>query len=97
MEYLLEKSPVLRDNDQQLITEYWYLEMVDDLRLKVGGMSAMDMIRVINSKQLTSSESIRRARQTVQHNRADLRGFSYKKRLERQGLVKGQIKELEVA
>lgn len=77
VEYLLNKTPHLRDDDNKLIATYHYFEIGAE---KVQNMSAMDFLTLYSEAKLTSSESIRRVRAKLQETKPELRGEKYNRR-----------------
>jgi hypothetical protein len=86
---LLEKHPHLRDNDNKLLANIWYIrsEKLDE--------GAMDFLNTIAEGKLPSSESIRRVRQKLQELNPKLRGKLYNKRHKMQTQVKQELHEIE--
>mgnify|MGYP003661215424 CR=1 FL=1 len=85
---LLKKHPHLRDNDNKLIANIWYLKSPT---LSEG---ALDFLNEIAQGKLPSSESIRRCRQKVQELDKDLRGELWNKRHGMQDQVKEELREI---
>lgn len=76
---LLTEFPHLRDNDNRLIASLWKLE-IKGMGIDPQEGTRNDTLRLIAEGKLSSSETIRRARQKVQEEIPELRGTSYLKR-----------------
>jgi hypothetical protein len=79
VEQWLEEKPDLRDSDEKLVSNIWY----DDLRLKnikTREGSYLHFLSLYGTGQLTSADSITRARRKVQEDNPHLRGENYEKR-----------------
>lgn len=71
----LQAYPFLRDDDERLLANMW----AEDNKL-LGAGDLNSFLKLLASKQLTSSESIRRVRQKIQEEHPELRGAKYKAR-----------------
>jgi len=71
---LLTNKEHLRDNDQALIANIWWRELVTQGKDK---SSAFEMLKVFSEGKLSNPESIRRSRQKIQEEQPELRGDSY--------------------
>ena len=91
VEYLLRKTPRLRDDDFKLIATYHFNEIG---RENVEKMGAMQFLSLYADGKLTSSESIRRIRAKIQETTPELRGQNYNKRQQDGEDVKNNISEL---
>jgi hypothetical protein len=80
IEYLLERDPRTRDNDDLLCATIWFVEANMKRR---PDLSAVEFLRDYSQGLLTPAESIRRCRQKIQETTPLLRGTSYGKRKER--------------
>lgn len=78
VEYLLKKTPHLRDDDYKLIATYWWNEIGG--KDKCEFMTGMDFLTMFSGQKLTHPESIRRVRQKLQEQQPLLRGSNYRKR-----------------
>ena len=71
----LENSTKMRDDDALLIADVWREEFAE-----LGAKSVYDVLNAIAGRMVTSPESIRRSRQKVQQDNANLRGQVYNQR-----------------
>ncbi|MEY4334563.1 MAG: hypothetical protein RLZZ196_3313 [Bacteroidota bacterium] len=85
---LLTNKEHLRDNDQALIANIWWRELVTQGKDK---STAFEMLKVFSEGKLSNPESIRRARQKIQEEQPELRGQSYRARHREQDNVKEQL------
>jgi len=85
---LLTNKEYLRDNDQALIANIWWRELVTQGKDK---SSAFEMLKVFSEGKLSNPESIRRSRQKIQEEQPELRGKSYRERHKEQDNVKEQL------
>tara|TARA_R110001606_G_scaffold287110_1_gene435265 strand:+ start:941 stop:1255 length:315 start_codon:yes stop_codon:yes gene_type:complete len=77
VEYLLKKTPHLRDDDYKLIATFWWHEMGNE---KCKLMTGFDFLDTFSRGNLTHPESIRRVRAKLQEENPLLRGVNYKRR-----------------
>lgn len=75
----LENSTKMRDDDALLIADIWREQLE-----QMGAKTMYDVLNAIAGKMLHSPESIRRSRQKVQQDFANLRGTVYNKRHEKE-------------
>lgn len=85
---LLTHKEHLRDNDQALIANIWWRELVTQGKDK---STAFEMLKVFSEGKLSNPESIRRSRQKIQEEQPELRGQSYRARHREQDNVKEQL------
>jgi hypothetical protein len=85
---LLTNKEHLRDNDQALIANIWWRELVTQGKDK---STAFEMLKVFSEGKLSNPESIRRSRQKIQEEQPELRGASYRARHREQDNVKEQL------
>lgn len=71
----LENSTKMRDDDALLIADIWREQLE-----QMGAKTMYDVLNAIAGKMLHSPESIRRSRQKVQQDFANLRGSVYELR-----------------
>ena len=71
---LLTHKEHLRDNDQALIANIWWRELVTQGKDK---STAFEFLKVFSEGKLSNPESIRRSRQKIQEEEPSLRGDSY--------------------
>ena len=71
---LLTNKEHLRDNDQALIANIWWRELVTQGKDK---STAFEFLKVFSEGKLSNPESIRRSRQKIQEEQPALRGDSY--------------------
>ena len=86
VKYLLNRHPVLRDDDNRLIINVWLKE--DTLILQSGFQYVANELI---SGGLSSPESITRARRALQKEFPELRGEKYKARMQEQERVKKDL------
>jgi hypothetical protein len=77
VEFLMKRTPRLKDNDFKLTATFWWHEMGKE---KTQLMTGYDFLEVFSQGKLTHPESIRRVRQKLQEENPELRGASYKRR-----------------
>ena len=87
---LLTRIPRLRDNHDALTSNYWLWE------LKCKGIDAQDLsawklLKMISTGELTSEETIQRARRKAQHDNPELRGQKYEERMAEEKDVRQNI------
>jgi hypothetical protein len=85
---LLTNKEHLRDNDQALIANIWWRELVTQGKDK---STAFELLKVFSEGKLSNPESIRRSRQKIQEEQPELRGESYRARHREQDNVKEQL------
>ena len=85
---LLTNKEHLRDNDQALIANIWWRELVTQGKDK---STAFEMLKVFSEGKLSNPESIRRARQKIQEEQPELRGARSRARHREQDNVKEQL------
>ena len=71
----LENSTKMRDDDALLIADIWREQLQE-----LGAKNVYDVLNAIAGKMVYSPESIRRSRQKVQQDNANLRGTVYAQR-----------------
>lgn len=82
---LLQRFPMLKDDDERLIANYWHYE------LKKQGIPESNTLKAYAEGKLTSAETIRRTRQKLQEAEPELRGKLYKKKKYKAEDVKAQM------
>lgn len=83
VESLLRRSKACRDSDQRVIASIWRTELEAsgyDIH-EISGFRLLEIM--VEESILPSHESIRRARQKLQEKYPELRGESYKARVEK--------------
>jgi len=85
---LLDKYPDLRDNDQRLMANFWLQQ------LKRLGHGPAEFLLVYSKGNLSSSESITRARRKIQEQYPELRGELWSKRHAKQDEVIQELKDI---
>jgi hypothetical protein len=78
VEYLLRKTPHLRDDDYKLIATFWWNEIGGKTKCEM--ITGMDFLTMFSQGKLTHPESLRRVRAKLQEQNSELRGESYKRR-----------------
>jgi hypothetical protein len=74
---LLTNKEHLRDNDQALIANIWWRELVAQGKDKI---TVFEFLKIFSEGKLSNPESIRRARAKIQEQQSELRGESYYER-----------------
>ena len=74
---LLTNKMHLRDNDQALIANIWWRELMAQ---GIEKSSAYDFLKIFAEGKLSNPESIRRSRQKIQEEEPSLRGDNYYER-----------------
>ena len=87
---LLMSSPKLKDNDQQLVANVWYVQVRDKYNIET--MSAKNFLHELAQGNLTSSESITRCRRKLQEEHTYLRGEKWAERHRAQKDVKEELR-----
>ena len=90
VKYYLETFPACRDDDNKLISFFWYYFVGED---KIKSMSAMDMLNWYKEGKLPKPVTIVRARRRIQVLNIELRGKNYDGNQGAQGKVKDQLKK----
>ena len=91
VEYLMRKTPHLRDSDNKLVATFWWHEMG---REKTQLMTGYDFLDTLSRGKLTSSISIVRVRRKLQEQFPELQGESYIHRCKEADEVRNNIKDL---
>lgn len=86
---LLTSNKELRDSDEKLMAKIWELE-IEQLKT----MTAEEFLKEYSNKNLTSSESVTRARRKIQETDVSLRGNIYEKRHKEKIVITKEIKNL---
>ena len=92
VEELLTKNPNTRDSDNLLVATYYFYE--EGGKEALQNKSAYDFLKKMSSGNLTSFESISRARRKIQEHNPSLRGKNNKERQEMSEEVRENIKNL---
>ena len=92
VEQLLINNPKTRDCDNLLVATYYFYESGGKEALQ--SQSAFDFLKKMSNGELTSFESISRARRKIQEQYPELRGNNYKERKSASEYVKDNIKNL---
>ena len=87
---LLISSPKLRDNDQKLVANVWYVQTRENH--DVNKMTAKEFLRELSTGKVMSSESITRCRRQLQEEYTFLRGEKWAERHRIQEDVKEELK-----
>jgi hypothetical protein len=86
---LLEKFPNLRDNDEKLCANYWYIEA----NLHFVTLDANEFLRMYADGRITHSDSITRMRRKLQEKHPELRGKLWEERHKNEEPVKKFLKD----
>jgi hypothetical protein len=94
IETILAATPHCRDDDNRLIANVWYNELLS-LHGEEGysRLSGHELLGLYAKHKLSNPESIRRMRQKIQEVQPLLRGKTYKARQRHQGKVKAQVRQ----
>jgi len=87
---LLKTSPKLKDNDQQLVANVWYVQARD--KHDMDKMTAKEFLHELARGKIMSSESITRCRRKLQEEHTYLRGEKWAERHRIQKDVKEELK-----
>lgn len=87
---LLSDIPHLRDSDEKLIATIWWMELNNEQK----NFNAFEFLKLFSNSNLSSIESITRARRLIQEQNIELRGLLYKERKNKSQIVKKQIKTI---
>jgi hypothetical protein len=94
---LLIRYPETKDNDRELITRYWKVEIweeQDEARGKLQSLpyySLDSFLAAFTDGKFTHPDTITRARRLVQSKYPHLRGEKYKARMDKQKEVKKEL------
>ena len=92
---LIEKFPILADDDSRLCVNYWIDEMKEK-GMDLGRMMATDLLTLIKNEKLSAFDTITRNRRLVEELHPSLRGKSYATRQKhKQDETKSDIKKLK--
>ena len=90
--FLLEKYPVLRDDDTRLYATYISFELGGKEELQK--MSGYALLTEIAKGEITHFESVRRVRSKLQEQDQSLRGEKYEQRHQHANSMRSNIKDL---
>lgn len=90
--FLLEKYPVLRDDDTRLYATYLSFQLGGKTALEK--MSAYALLTEIANGNLTHFESVRRVRSKLQEQEESLRGEKYEQRHQHAEATRKNINDL---
>jgi len=94
VENLLENNPELRDSDQRLVANIWWLTLNTTLRHKFQGYeldSFNILLELYSNGDLPNEQSIRRLRRKLQEEKPELRGKVYELRHKKESEVREDI------
>ena len=80
VESLLIQHPHLRDDDNKLIATIWKWQIAEVMNLPYNTMKAEELLKMVATHKLASTESIRRSRCKLQELKPALRGLKYEDR-----------------
>lgn len=89
---LITKTPSLADDDTRLVTAFWYYEIINSGK-DINAMSAIDLLRMIKTKQLPNHDIITRNRRLVEERCPALRGKTWTERQNKKLIAKQQIQD----
>ena len=95
LENLLENNPELRDSDQRLVANIWWLTLNTTLRHKFQGYeldSFNILLELYSNGDLPNEQSIRRLRRKLQEEKPELRGKVYELRHQKELEYKEDIR-----
>lgn len=75
----LKENPVLRDNDKALVCKIWEYQLKQTGK-NIFSIKINDFFQIYTTNQLTSSDTITRARRKAQETFPELRGLNYEKK-----------------
>ena len=90
VEFILNKYPETKDNDQMLVSLVWMHHLGRD---RAKELSAWDLLTMLSRKELPNIVSIWRCRQKLQEHNEQLRGEKWEDRQKHSKTVKKEIKE----
>ena len=93
VESLLRQYPHLRDDDMKLIATIWKWQIAEVLQLPYNTMKADEVLKMVATHKLASTESIRRSRCKLQELKPQLRGDKYEDRQKAAVKVKKELAE----
>jgi hypothetical protein len=86
---MLRRHPELRDDDEKLVTNIWYVEMK-----RYGTPETLpvtDFLALYQQKKLSSADVITRARRKVQEQYPELRGTTWEERHKQSQTIRKNI------
>lgn len=86
VEKLLKEHPHLRDNDNRLICNIWFSEIPN-----INDISAVKFLKIFSEGNITSGDSITRARRKLQEKNEEYRGEKYEERHKEEQNVRDNI------
>ena len=92
VQFLMEKYPLLRDDDFRLYASYVSFQVGG--KTKLQEMNAYDFLTRLANGELAHFESVRRLRQKLQEQVPELRGANYEKRKKDAEATRNQIHDL---
>ena len=95
VENLLENNPELRDSDQRLVANIWWLTLNTTLKHKFQGYeleSFKILLELYSNGDLANWQSIRRLRRKLQEEKPELRGKVYELRHQKELEYKEDIR-----
>ena len=95
VENLLENNPELRDSDQRLVANIWWLTLNTTLKHKFQGYeleSFKILLELYSNGDLPNEQSIRRLRRKLQEEKPELRGKVYELRHQKELEYKEDIR-----
>ena len=93
LESLLIQHPHLRDDDNKLIATIWKWQIAEVMNLPYKTMKADELLKMVATHKLASTESIRRSRCKLQELKPALRGLKYEDRQKAVVKVKKELKD----
>lgn len=87
---ILEKSEVLRDDDEKLVARFWSNEL-QEMKKHPTHITALQFLHIYADGNLTPADIITRARRKIQEENPELRGIAWN---ERQGKEKDVRQEI---
>ena len=90
VKHLLETVPSLRDSDERLVANVWFLECK-----KLNEIySLTDFLSAYSLSEITSADTITRCRRHLQQLHPELRGASWEARQKKAGETREKFREL---
>lgn len=88
---LLEDKPHLRDDDQKLMANIWFQDLLKS-NINAKDITGYKLLEIFSKSNILSNpESVRRVRQKVQEENVNLRGNNYKSRHKNEEKIKKEL------
>jgi hypothetical protein len=88
---LLMEKPHLRDDDQKLIANVWFQDLLI-AHIEPEKITGYELLDIFSKNEIMSNpESIRRVRQKAQEEHVELRGSTWKNRHKNEEVIKKEL------